>query len=290
MNPSTAWSFSGWGASYRIERAAGLEAGAIQAILSEHHGILARGGPRLVQPRHWRPVTRVALGEREFAVKQYGAGAFGARLRCRLAGSRARRAWGAHQELAGRDVPTAPPVAWVEISAWNDPVESYLVTGWVAGCYPSERLAELRGDGDEAGCRRFLAAGGVFLGRTHAAGVWLEDFWNRNFLVPAAPAEPDRFILVDCDDVRLRGLDGPRRLKNLRQFSRAFARGTTEAGWRVFAAAYLEAAGAPPSGDGELLDGLVALLEVPSHEGILDRLCRDRWRALRPLFAGGRRA
>jgi hypothetical protein len=266
-----------------------LELAEVYAILEEHHRIRRQGGAGLIQARHWRPVTRVALGGREFAVKQYAAGAVGARVRRRLAGSRAHRAWRSQRELAARGVPSAPAVALVETCAWHDPVESYLITAWVAGSYPGERMAELCERGDEVACRLFLEAGGGFLGQAHRAGVWLEDFWNRNFLVPAGPGEPARFILVDYDSVRLTGLNGPRQLKNLRQFSRAFAAGTPAGGWAPFAAAYLEALGMAPSRHRLLLDGLVALLEIPSHQGILDRLCGERWRALRRLAGGGRR-
>src|SRR5438105_12272045 len=82
----------------------------IRNILAAHHAVLASGGARLVQARHWRPVTRVDVGGTEYAVKQYARGSVGARVRRLLRGTRARAAGRRCEVLEALGIAAAPPV------------------------------------------------------------------------------------------------------------------------------------------------------------------------------------
>src|SRR5438105_9393363 len=76
----------------RRVQAAAPDSDQLLNILAAHHAVLASGGARLVQARHWRPVTRVEVGGTEYAVKQYARGSGCSRVRRLLCGTRARAA------------------------------------------------------------------------------------------------------------------------------------------------------------------------------------------------------
>src|SRR5438093_1543531 len=81
----------------RIRCAPGWNAHSVVRALAAHRHVLSTGGLRLIQARHWRPVTRVRVDAAELAVKQYAAGSLGSRLRAAVLGSRARGAWQTYQ-------------------------------------------------------------------------------------------------------------------------------------------------------------------------------------------------
>jgi hypothetical protein len=255
---------------------------AILAAVAAHRQILKAGGPRLIQARHWRPVTRVDVAGRELAVKQYSHGAPGSRLRAALFGSRARRAWRGFQQLRACRLPAAPPAACVEAPVTGGGAGSYLVTEWIEGSHPAGRLRELSG-AEARGA--FATAAGMLIGTFHAQGAWIEDFRNENFIVPAG--ERATFVLIDYDSIHFSCLTGSWQLRNLRQFYRGVREGDESVRRRRFARAYLQALGLRAHEE-RIEDLLVSLLDVPSHDGILRALCDEYWRRIRPLAGHSR--
>ena len=180
-------------------RAPGLTNQNLVRILREHRQVLLSGGAGLIQGRHWRPVTRVECEGASYAVKQYARGSMGARLRRLAFGSRALRAARRCRRLLTAGIPAAAIAAVLESPAPHEP-ESYLITHWVPGPHPSERIRALRDHRDEAGWQQLLEQAGRWLGRTHRRSIWLNDCWDGNFVV----AGDGRLVLVDCDSVHFR--------------------------------------------------------------------------------------
>ena len=204
----------------------------ILGILTAHRAILASGGDRLVQARHWRPVTRVESGGAEYAVKQYARGSAGSRLRRLVAGSRAGDAIRRFGILEALGIAAAPPIAIVESPAAQEP-ESYLITRWIHGPSPSQQMRAFHEGRDEEARSAFLERGGRWLARLHDSGVWMNDCWDGNFVV----AESGGLVIVDYDSAHFARLNGEWQLRNLRQFYRAFREGDSAADRSRFARA-----------------------------------------------------
>lgn len=268
---------------YRIHALPGLGVQELVGILEEHRRILVEGGPELVQARKWRPVTRVGAAGVEYAVKQYGRGSVGSRIRRMLRGTKARRGWIAQRRLASRGLPVATAAAWIDVDGFTGGAEGFLISRWVPGVYLSDCLSGLAEGSDPRARWRLIEAAGRFVAAVHRQGIWLNDFWDRNVLVLAEPGRAPVFTLVDCDSAHFGGLTGALQLRNVRQFSRALGRGASRTDRLRFARAYLHGLGFQSLQHHELQRHLLALLDVESHEGILPRLAARTWRRMEPI-------
>src|SRR5207248_2304439 len=130
----------------------------------------------------------------EYAVKQYARGSASSHVRRLLCGTRARAVGRRYRILQALGIDTAAPVGIVESPPWLEP-ESYLITRWIDGPCPSQRMRALRDRGDEVAGVAFLEQAGRWLGTFHGSGVWMNDCWDGNFVI----AEPLRLVIVDYD-------------------------------------------------------------------------------------------
>jgi tRNA A-37 threonylcarbamoyl transferase component Bud32 len=168
-------------------------------------------------------------------------------------GSRSRRAFETGLRLLGAGVPAAVPLARIEISRLGIVRAAFLLLEEA----PGVELARYLADGVEVPARdpeardRWASLSGALAhttARLHAAGARQRDLKSPNILVDGSGSGTPRITLVDLEGMRL--LRAPpslrvraRDLGRLLVSLRAAACGTSDAEWRDFLGAYLEAAG-----------------------------------------------
>ncbi len=211
-------------------------------------------------------------GRREVVVKQFRNQGLRARLRRRLAGSKATRSWRAARALAAAGVPTPEPVLLVESVASTGP--SYFVTGRLEGVFEARyffralNAGRARQEFPQVDPEALLRELGAALARLHRAGIWHRDVSVGNVLLRPAPEPglredgPPAVYLVDLNrartGVRLTLLRRIRDLARLRIFERRHRRLFLDAYW------------------GRETTGLRWLLYLLSHHGFRAKIALRR--------------
>jgi len=202
----------------RIVHTKGCSDGELLALIAAHERALAsredvlKDGPRTA-------VTRVRLGGQSYCVKEYRRSSFLDRIKDWLRGRRDHRAWRAAGYLAARDIPTPQPVALAK-----DKAAGYLVTRFVEGAVPLNRLLKERFGGPPSGLdlaakRAMVRQLGRWLRRVHDLGVYHDDWSPKNILAIQSGQEWV-FYVLDLESMSPRKrLSYRRRVKNLGQIS-----------------------------------------------------------------------
>ncbi len=129
-------------------------------------------------------------------------------------------AWRAGNGLLVRKVDVAEPLAYVRIIRFGSLREEFLITSQLKGYLPLGRyLAGLYGRGQNAGRAKrnaFLKSLAVFIAKLHGTGFRQHDLAPKNIFV-REDRDSWRYRLIDLDNVKMRGLNRRRILRNLVQ-------------------------------------------------------------------------
>lgn len=202
----------------RIVRNTGMSHEQLAALLAGHDQALATG-EGVLQSRERTAVTRVALGEQTYCVKEYRELGLLDRVKDTLRGSRAVLAWRAAEALASRGVATPEAVAVVERGRSH-----FFVTRFVEDSASLKDLLRGRFAGplsrDEIAAKRAMARQlGPWLRRVHDQCVYHDD-WSLKNILARQRGEVWDFYFLDLESMpHYKWLTRRRRIKNLGQLN-----------------------------------------------------------------------
>jgi tRNA A-37 threonylcarbamoyl transferase component Bud32 len=204
----------------RVVEAKGVTWEELSALIAAHEVALSSGEGVLKDGRR-TAVTRLSYGDVWLCVKEYRPMGLLDRIKDRLRGSRAGRAWRGAINLSAHGIATPEIVGLVERDE-----KSYLVTSFINGATPLDLLLRKRfsgavGQAEVAHKRTMVRQLGKWLRRVHDLGVYHDDWSTKNILVTQHGQEWI-FHFVDMESVSSRKrLTYRRRVKNLGQLSKA---------------------------------------------------------------------
>jgi lipopolysaccharide kinase (Kdo/WaaP) family protein len=260
----------------------------VRSALAEHYEAITTRSDRLVQPKHWQPVTRVRCGSGTVAVKEYYHGFARSLLGLAGAPSLARTGMNVYQALAERGIRTARVVAIAEQQGVSTSRRSYLLTRWVEEATRVKdavaSLAAASGDnGMSPGWEMLARALAAHLAGLHRREVFIPDYRGRNLLLLGWDAGAE-VILLDFDGARLGPVRWPGRLDNLYQLRRQLGKRLTDAQLECLTRAYLVETGAGADGLEKRAACLVGFLRPYRPAGRPALCCAEFIRRHRALF------
>lgn len=204
----------------RVLQAKGVSWEELAALIAAHDAALSSGEGVLKDGRR-TAVTRLRCGDVWLCVKEYRPVGLVDRIKDRLRGSRAGRAWKGAKYLSAHGIATPETVGLVKRNE-----KSYLVTSFIDGATPLDLLLRNRfsgalGQAEVAHKRTMVRQLGKWLRRVHDLGLYHDDWSSKNILVSQNGYEWI-FRFVDMESVQARKrLTYRRRVKNLGQLSKA---------------------------------------------------------------------
>lgn len=204
----------------RVGQAKGLSRDELSAIIAAHHAAL-RSGKGVLKDGRRNVVTRILHGNGWLCVKEYRSSGLLDRIKDRLRGSRARRAWRGASHLRKHGIAAPETVSLVEQAG-----KSYLVTRFIKSAVPLNLLLRERFSGplgrvEIVAKRAMVQQLGQWLRRIHNLGVYHDDWSTKNILATEQSGQWT-FHVLDMESVLPRKrLTYRRRVKNLGQLSDA---------------------------------------------------------------------
>ena len=204
----------------RVGQTKGLSREGLADIITAHHAAL-RSGEGVLKDRQRNAVTCVRHGNDWFCVKEYRSHGLPDRIKDRLRGSRARRAWSGASHLRKHGIAAPEAVSQLEQDG-----KSYLVTRFINGAVALNLLLYERFSGrldraEVTAKRTMVKQLGQWLRSIHDLGIYHDDWSSKNILA-TQHNEQWTFHMLDMESVLPRKrLTYRRRVKNLGQISDA---------------------------------------------------------------------
>jgi hypothetical protein len=211
-----------------------LASSATIALVADPDRLFEQPGCVLIKDQRKIKVGRVPLqlGTQRMVVyiKRYNVFSLRHRLQSIFARSGAAKSLRGAAILRRAEIPTAAPIAAVEVRRWGVLEKSFYLSEEIAAAktanaYWCENLRPLAGVAGFRRRRSFLTVLSRLFRRLHRYGIYHDDLKDFNILVRGSEAGGESVFLLDLEGVRrTRYLPRRRRIKNLVQLNRTLGR------------------------------------------------------------------